>query len=106
MHEIGRPPNNLSGPGALKSLRAATDYANNQPIGALASFRIEDVSLPEPGWSPILLEQLWNNILLLLYVKVLIYIIYNFITLRLYIRYMFNFNIYFDNILLIVLKQH
>ncbi|CAK9108532.1 unnamed protein product, partial [Durusdinium trenchii] len=47
--------------GALKMLRAANGYGEDQPVGSLASFNIEAVSMLEVGWVPIDLGTLWGS---------------------------------------------
>ena len=58
--EMGRPPA-LTCTGALKQLRVADGYAVDQSVGALASYDPDRVSLPEPGWRPIPLYELWGS---------------------------------------------
>ncbi|CAJ1409470.1 unnamed protein product [Effrenium voratum] len=61
VHELGRPPADLTGPGAWSMLRTTEDYAESQPVGSLVSYKPESVSLPDEGWSPIELGQLWGG---------------------------------------------
>ena len=58
---MGKPPVDLDGPGALRMLRAANGYGEAQPIGALAPFRIDAISMPEAGWVPVDLAPLWGS---------------------------------------------
>eukprot|EP00438_Fugacium_kawagutii_P025982 Skav226710 [mRNA] locus=scaffold3811:147419:158888:+ [translate_table: standard] len=60
VENMGKPPDDISGPGALKMLRTASGYEDDQPTGSLASFDIEAVSLPEKGWVPVELSTLWG----------------------------------------------
>ncbi|CAJ1453620.1 unnamed protein product [Effrenium voratum] len=46
---------------ALRMLRAANGYGEAQPIGALAPFRIDAISMPEAGWVPVDLASLWGS---------------------------------------------
>ncbi|CAK9013053.1 Reverse transcriptase domain-containing protein, partial [Durusdinium trenchii] len=59
--DMGKPPDDLNGPGALSMLRAANGYGDDQPVGSLASFNIEAVSMPEAGWVPVDLATLWGS---------------------------------------------
>lgn len=61
VENMGKPPDDLSGPGALRMLRTASGYVGgDQPTGSLALFDIEAVSLPEKGWAPVDLCALWG----------------------------------------------
>lgn len=60
VENMGKPPADLTGPGAVQMLRTASGYAEDQPTGSLASFDIEAVSLPEKGWEPVSLSSLWG----------------------------------------------
>lgn len=60
VQQVGKPPNDMTCSGAFSSLRAAEGYAEEPSVGALCSFNLGKISLPEPGWSPIPLEQLWG----------------------------------------------
>ena len=53
VENMGKPPADLSGPGAVKMLRTASGYADDQPTGSR-------VSLPEKGWEPVSLSSLWG----------------------------------------------
>ena len=59
--EAGKPPADMTRSGALTMLRAAEGYADEPPVGSLCSFNLGKISLPEPGWSPIPLDQLWGQ---------------------------------------------
>lgn len=61
VHDMGKPPQDLDPPGALRTLRAANGYGDCQPVGSLASFKADSISLPEPGWKPIDLGTLWGD---------------------------------------------
>ena len=57
---MGQPPA-LSHTGALRLLRAAGGYTDDQAVGTVAGYDPEKVSLPEPGWQPIPLSDLWGS---------------------------------------------
>lgn len=57
---MGKPPPDMTCQGALSMLRAAGGYTDDQPVGSLASYDPEGISLPEPGWQPIDLAELWG----------------------------------------------
>ena len=59
--DMGKPPDDLNGSGALSMLRAANGYGDDQPVSSLASFNIEAVSMPEAGWVPVDLATLWGS---------------------------------------------
>lgn len=61
VHKMGKPPSELTGRGALSSLQAASGYTGDQPVGSLASFNPEAISLPQSGWDPIDLADLWGD---------------------------------------------
>ena len=52
VQQMGKP-SDMTCRGALRSLQAASGYMGDQPVGSLASFNLEAVSLPTPGWKPI-----------------------------------------------------
>ncbi|CAE7713929.1 unnamed protein product [Symbiodinium sp. CCMP2592] len=56
---MGQPPA-LSHTGALRLLRAAGGYTDDQAVGTVAGYDPEKVSLPEAGWQPIPLSDLWG----------------------------------------------
>ena len=60
--DLGRPPPDLSGSGALRMLRAAGTYddTDQDVIGVPSPYIPESVSLPSPGWQPISLADLWG----------------------------------------------
>lgn len=59
--QMGKPPDGLSTSGALQQLRGVSGYEDViQSPGSLASFNLEAISMPDPGWSPIPLEDLWG----------------------------------------------
>lgn len=58
---MGKPPSDLCGRGALSALQAAGGHTDDQPVGSLASFNPEAISLPQPGWEPIDLAVLWGD---------------------------------------------
>lgn len=58
---MGKPPVDLDRRGAFNMLQAASGYSEDQPAGSLASFNAEIVSLPEEGWTPINLVDLWGD---------------------------------------------
>ena len=60
VQQMGKPPTDLDCRGALRALQTASGYEGDQPSGSLASFNIEDISLPDPGWRPIGLADLWG----------------------------------------------
>ncbi|CAE7664704.1 unnamed protein product, partial [Symbiodinium pilosum] len=62
VHEMGRPPADLSGPEALRQLRAAGAYdgGDQAVVGVPSPYNPESVSLPSPGWQPIDLAALWG----------------------------------------------
>lgn len=61
VQQMGKPPSDLSCRGALQLLQAASGYTGDQPVGALASFNLEAVSFPSPGWRPIDLADIWGS---------------------------------------------
>ena len=60
VHDVGGPPEGLSCSGAFDMLRAAEGYSQDPAVGALCSFNLERVSLPEAGWEAIPLADLWG----------------------------------------------
>ncbi len=59
--QMGKPPDGLTASGALQQLRGVSGYEDAiQAPGSLASFNLEAISMPDPGWSPIPLEDLWG----------------------------------------------
>ena len=58
---VGKPPSDMTCSGALSMLRAAEGYTEEPTVGALCSFNLGKISIPDPGWSPIALEQLWGQ---------------------------------------------
>ncbi|CAE7232165.1 unnamed protein product, partial [Symbiodinium sp. CCMP2592] len=56
---MGQPPA-FSHTGALRLLRAAGGYTDDQAVGTVAGYDPEKVSLPEAGWQPIPLSDLWG----------------------------------------------
>ena len=58
---MGPPPEDLSGPEALRQLRALGGYVEDQSAGALASYDPEGVSIPGDGWKPVDLGDLWGT---------------------------------------------
>lgn len=61
VQQMGKPPTDLDCRGAVRALQTASGYEGDQPSGSLASFNIEDISLPDPGWRPIDLADLWGD---------------------------------------------
>ena len=61
VHEMGSPPDDLSGPGALELLRATGVYGADQIPSTLGSYNPEMLSLPEVGNQPVALEDLWGK---------------------------------------------
>ena len=61
VHAVGRPPEGLTCSGAFESLRAAEGYMDEPAVGSLCSFNLGKVSLPEAGWEPIPLADLWGR---------------------------------------------
>ena len=61
VQQMGKPPTDLDCRGALRALQTASGYEGDQPSGSLASFNIEAISLPDPGWKPIDLAELWGD---------------------------------------------
>ena len=59
---FGRPPPELSGPGALEALRVcAPDGYGSDAQGARAAFDSSPLSLPAEGTTPTPLEVLWGS---------------------------------------------
>lgn len=61
VREMGSPPDDLSGPGALELLRATGVYGADQIPSTLGSYNPEMLSLPEAGNQPVALETLWGK---------------------------------------------
>ena len=57
---MGQPPA-LSCAGALRQLRVADGYMDDQTVGSVANYDPEKVSLPSDGWKPIPLAELWGR---------------------------------------------
>ncbi len=60
VRDVGKPPADLTGSGALRMLRAAEGYTDEPAVGSLCTFNLDRVSIPDPGWNPIPLDQLWG----------------------------------------------
>eukprot|EP00971_Amphidinium_carterae_P330906 6464189-Amphidinium_carterae.1 len=52
---MGAPPEGLDGPGALGALRTCPSYSGES--SNLVSLDVEQLALPEPGFTPVALEQ-------------------------------------------------
>ena len=61
VQDVGRPPGDHNCPGAFDMLRAPGGYTDEPAVGSLCSFDPGKVSLPESGWSPIPLSDLWGQ---------------------------------------------
>ena len=59
--QLGKPPTDLTASEALRLLRGASGYEDVQASGTVASFNLEAVSIPEAGWEPIGLHDLWGS---------------------------------------------